>query len=108
MAADGFAGRAAFLRTLLIGVGDGIQDVPGVKLQISEDYRGAYPMLEIMIDKQKLGKSAADVSKQLKSQGIYPRDRYLHRGIVAIHSLNLDTETANLVGERLAAIIRED
>lgn len=108
LATDGFADRAAFLRTLLIGVGDRIQDVPGVRLQITEDYPGAYPMLEITIDEQKLGKSATDVSKQLKLQGIYPRDRYLHRGIVAIHSLNLDTETANLVSKHLAAIIRED
>jgi L-seryl-tRNA(Ser) seleniumtransferase len=105
LATDGFDRKAAYLRTLLQEIGERIQGVPGVALQIAEDYPGAYPMLAITIDEKVLGKSAADISKQLKAEGIYPRERYLHRGVVAIHSLNLDERTAALVGERLAAIL---
>ena len=59
------------------------------------------------IDEQVVGKSAAEVSQRLKNgkPRIYVREKYLRKGIIIIHSINLDEETARTVGERLYSVI---
>jgi len=74
---------------------------------MTEDPECAYPMLEVKIDGQIVGRSAAEVSQRLKDgePRIYERDRYFHQRLVIIHSINLDEEIARVVGERLYTAI---
>lgn len=95
-----FAKRAEHLRQLLEGIGTRLDGIAGVEMRMSEG-KDIYPMLEMKIDEQVLGKSAAEVCKRLKNGGIYIREPGLHKGTVFISSINLDEEMARVVGERL-------
>jgi len=54
-----------------------------------------------------LGKTANEVVKELKKNRIYPREYKMYQEQFYIHSLNLDEEIANLVGDRLLIILKE-
>jgi D-glucosaminate-6-phosphate ammonia-lyase len=100
---EGFAKKVEQLRLLLQGISVRFRGVPGIEVRITEDYPGGYPMLEVKLEESKVGRIAADVSERLKKcdPPIYTRERYLHKGIVIIHSVNLDEETADVVGQNL-------
>jgi D-glucosaminate-6-phosphate ammonia-lyase len=98
---EGFAAKAEGLRGLLTGIGEQINDIAGVELSMSEDYKGAYPMLEVKLNQELIGKTAAQVAAELANAGIYVRDKALDQGVVIIHSLNLNAELAQYVGECL-------
>ncbi len=102
-----FAKRAEYLRQLLEGIGTRLDGIAGVEMRITEDPRGRYPMLEVKIDEKVVGRSVAEVSQRLKDgePSIYERDRYERKERVVIHSVNLDEETAKIVGERLYTAI---
>lgn len=102
-----FAKRAEHLRQLLEGIKTRVGDVAGVEVRMTEDGKGGYPILEVKIDEQAVGKSAAEVSQRLKDgePSIYVRDKYLHKGLVIINSINLDEEIARVVGEHLYTAI---
>ena len=101
------AQEAEHLRQLLGDIAARLEGIVGVEVRITEDYKGGSPQLEVKIDEQIVGKSAAEVSQRLKNgkPRIYVRERYLRKGIIIIHSINLDDETAKIVGERLYSII---
>jgi len=102
-----FTKRAEHLRQLLKGIGTRLEGIAGAEVRMTEDRKGAYPTLEVKIDEQVVGRSAAEVSQRLRDgkPSIYVRDRYLHRGLVIIHSINMDEEIARIVGERLYTAI---
>jgi len=56
-------------------------------------------MLKVKIDEKIVGKSAARVRKERKDHRIYIRDRYLHRGLDLVHSINMDEEVARILDE---------
>jgi D-glucosaminate-6-phosphate ammonia-lyase len=91
------------LRLLLEGIAVRLQGVAGVEVEMTEDYPGSHPTLEVRLDELKLGRSAAEVSQRLKDGDppIYVRESYLHRGVLIIHSVNLKEEWADIVGQRL-------
>jgi len=98
-----FVKKAEHLRLLLEGIAVRFEGVYGVEARTTEDYPRGYSMLEVKIDKAKLGRSATDVVLRLKNgvPPIYTRERYLQKGLVIIHSVNLDEETARIVGQNL-------
>jgi len=102
-----FAKKAEHLRQLLEGIGTRLDGIAGVEVRMTEDPECAYPMLEVKIDGQIVGRSAAEVSQRLKDgePRIYERDRYFRNRLVIIHSINLDEEIARVVGERLYTAI---
>jgi len=102
-----FAKKAEHLRQLLEGIGTRLDGIAGVEVRMTEDPECAYPMLEVKIDGQIVGRSAAEVSQRLRDgePRIYERDRYFHNRLVIIHSINLDEEIARVVGERLYTAI---
>lgn len=102
-----FTKRAEYLRQLLEGIGTRLDGIAGVEMRMTEDPRGKYPMLEVKIDEKVVGRSVAEVSQRLKDgePSIYERDRYERKEQIVIHSVNLDEETAKIVGERLYTAI---
>jgi len=101
---EAFAKRTERLRELLWTIGKRVKGINGVELRITED-KGAYPMLEVKLDEKKSGKTAAEVAKRLRNEGIYVRDMLLTRGLILIHSINMDEDIARIVAERLYAVI---
>ncbi len=103
-----FAKREEHLRQLLAGIGARLEGIAGVEMRVTEGYsKGGHPMLEVKIDEPVAGRSAAEVFQRLRDgePSIYLGDRYLHRGLVLINSINLDEEMAGIVSEHLHAAI---
>jgi len=98
-----FVKKTEQLRLLLEGIAARLHGVAGVEVRMTEDFPRAYPVLEIKLDESKIGRSAAEVAQRLKDGDppIYTRERYLHRGLLIIHSINLHKEIADIVGQRL-------
>lgn len=98
-----FVKKAEQLRLLLEGIAARLHGVAGVEVRMTEDFPRAYPVLEIKLDESKIGRSAAEVAQRLKDGDppIYTRERYLHRGLLIIHSINLHKEIADIVGQKL-------
>lgn len=98
-----FVKKTEQLRLLLEGIAARLHGVAGVEVRMTEDFPGAYPVLEIKLDESKIGRSAAEVAQRLKDGDppIYTRERYLHRGLLIIHSINLHKEIADIVGQKL-------
>jgi len=95
------------LRLLLEGIAVQLQGVAGVEVEMTEDYPGSHPTLEVRLDELKLGRSAAEVSQRLREGDppIYVREWYLHRGVLIIHSVNLKEKWADIVGQRLYMVV---
>lgn len=91
------------LRLLLERIAVGLQGVAGVEITMTEDYPGGYPMLQVRLPESKLGKSAFEVSQRLKDGDppIHIRESYLYKGLLIIHSVNLNEERTHIVAERL-------
>ena len=104
-----FTKRAEDLRQLLEGIGTRLDGIAGVEMRMTEDRHPAYPILEVKINEQVVGRSIAEVSQRLKDgePGIYDRDIFVHKGLVIIDSINLDEETARIVGEHLYTAITD-
>ena len=98
-----FVKKAEQLRLLLEGIAARLRGVAGVEVRMTEDFPRAYPVLEIKLDESKIGRSAAEVAQRLKDGDppIYTRERYLHKGMLIIHSINLHKEIADIVGQKL-------
>ena len=98
-----FVKKAEQLRLLLEGIAARLHGVAGVEVRMTEDFPRAYPVLEIKLDESKIGRSATEVAQRLKDGDppIYTRERYLHRGLLIIHSINLHKEIADIVGQKL-------
>lgn len=103
-----FQEKADYLRTLLNKIASRINGIDGIGTQLTEEYENAYPMLMIKVDPDKLGKTAADVVSELQTERIFARDNHTGRGILYIHSLNLDEKTTQTVGETLYNILRKE
>lgn len=84
-----------------------LENISGLEFNFTDDYPGAYPMLEVKIDEHTVNKSAYQVCQMLKKckPAIYARKLRVKDGIVIVHSLNLNDEIAEYVGERIAAVI---
>lgn len=98
-----FVKKTEQLRLLLEGIAARLHGVAGVEVRMTEDFPRAYPVLEIKLDESKIGRSATEVAQRLKDGDppIYTRERYLHRGLLIIHSINLHKEIADIVGQKL-------
>ncbi|MBA7666771.1 D-glucosaminate-6-phosphate ammonia lyase [subsurface metagenome] len=95
------------LRQLLEDIATRLEGIAGVEVRMTEYHKGGYPMLEVKINEQVAGRSAAEVSQRLKYRepSIYVREMYLYRGIIIVDPISLDEETAKVVGERLYTAI---
>lgn len=98
-----FVKKTEQLRLLLEGIAARLHGVAGVEVRMTEDFPRAYPVLEIKLDESKIGRSAAEVAQRLKDGDppIYTRERYLYKGLLIIHSINLHKEIADIVGQKL-------
>jgi len=94
------------LTRLLVGIEAGLKDVMGVATKITKGSCD-YPILEVEINEKVVGKSATEVARELENgkPRIYSNHKYLQRGIVYIHSVNIDEAVARIVGERLSEVI---
>jgi L-seryl-tRNA(Ser) seleniumtransferase len=99
--------RRSYLQGLLQTMQKRLENISGLEFNLTDDYPGAYPMLEVKIDEHTVGKSAYQVCEMLKKckPAIYARKLLVKNGIVIVHSLNLNDEIAEHVGERIAAAI---
>jgi len=95
-----FAERVKHLRELLWSVNAHVKCIDGVELRMTDD-KGAYPMLEVKIDENVVGASAAKIYQRLKEKGVYVRDMQLNKGLIHIHSININEEVARIVSEHL-------
>ncbi len=109
---ENVAKRVGHLRQLLGGIEARLASIAGVEMRMTTDNMGdkgggEYPVLEVRIDKQAVGRGAAEVSQRLKDgePSIYAYDRLTHKGLVYINSINLDEEIARTVGERFYTAI---
>lgn len=102
------AQKAEYSKQLLEGIQARLKGMAGVEVGIAEGISG-YPMLEVKIDEMIAGQSAYEVARKLRDRDpsiyIENRDRYLQKGLVVIHSINMDEEVARIVGDRLYAAI---
>jgi len=94
------------LRSLLEDIAAPLHGVAGIKLNIGDNsYENhiRYPMLEVKLDKSKVGRSAAEVSQGLKNgdPSIYTVEQHLNKGVLLVDSTNLTEETAKIVRQRL-------
>lgn len=67
-----------------------------------------YPVLEVRrIDEQGVRKSATGITRELENgkPSIYVNHKYLQKGVMFIHSVNMDEEIVRIVRERLYAAI---
>lgn len=102
------AKKAEYSKQLLEGIQARLKGTAGVEVGIAEGICG-YPMLKVKLDEKIVGQSAYDVARKLKegdpSIYIENRDRYLQKGLVVIHSINMDEGVARIVGDRLYGAI---
>ena len=65
-------------------------------------------MLDIRVDEAALGKSAYTIAEMLRSgiPPIYVGELRLMEGSLLIHPANLDTESADLIIERLVFLLK--
>jgi len=105
---DKFKQKTEYLRSLLSKISSLVKDIEGVEIQMSEEYKNAYPMLMVKIDEKKLGKSANDVVKELEDSNIFPRDNYKDGGFFYLHSLNMNEKISKIVGEKLFHILKKN
>ncbi len=82
-----------------------IRDIDGIKVAITTD-KGVYRMLEIEIDEQLVGMNAASVYQTLKRDNIFLRDMRVQYGVVHVHSVNLRASDADLIADKLVALLR--
>ncbi len=94
------------LTRLLVGIEADLKDVVGVATKITKGSCD-YPVLEVEINEKVVGKSATEVARELENgkPRVYSNHKYLQRGIVYIHSVNMDEGIARIVGERLRMTI---
>jgi len=98
--------RIEHLRQLLEPIKVRLEGVAGLEMELI-DRKDTYPSLEIKIDEQVVGKSAAEVSQRLRNgkPHIYVNSMYLYRGAIGISSINLDGERAKIASECLYEVI---
>jgi len=101
-----FAVRTKHQRQMLESIRLRLEDIAGLEMMITEA-GNVHPLLEIKIEEQITGKSAAEVSKKLKdgTPSILVGDMYLHRGVISISTINMDEEIAGILSDRLYAAI---
>lgn len=93
--------KSAYYRKKLGDIADRIKDLRGVTAGLSGGYPAGCPMLDIDIDASAAGIGASEVSERLRQDRIYVRETRKSDGRLAIHSINLDDESAVFVADRL-------
>lgn len=105
---EDFAKRAEHLRQLLNGIGARLEGIAGIEARVTEGYyKGGHPLLEMKIDEQVAGQSAAEISQRLRDgePSIYLGEKFLRKGLLLVNSINMDKEMAKIVGEHLHKVI---
>jgi D-glucosaminate-6-phosphate ammonia-lyase len=94
--------------TCLRTVAAGLADLPGVETRLNgmpdED---RFPVLEVRLDKDRLGLTAFEASRRLKtgSPAVYVHEGGLHQGVLVLLALGLDDRSADPLLERLRAVL---
>jgi len=103
---DKFIKKIGYLIKLLESIRARLDGVTGLEMELT-DTKDYYPSLVIKIDEQAVGKSAAEVSQELKDGKpcIYVGDMHLHLGIIRINSVNMDEEKTKITSERLYTVL---
>jgi len=100
------AQKTEYSKQSLEGIQARLKGIAGLEIEMAEGICG-YPMLKVKIDEIIAGQSAYDVALKLRdgdpSIYIENRDRYLQKGLVVVHSINMDEDVARIVGDRLHA-----
>jgi len=91
----------------LEALADDIGDTPGLRPcilgAIDED---RFPILEIAVDEQRLGLTAFQIARRLKSgtPSVYVGEGRLHEGVLVLHAIGLDDAQIRPLGERLREV----
>ena len=96
------------LRLLLEPIVERLQGISGMEVERSERPPGGFPVLNIRIDRLKVGQSAAEILQRLRKGE--PPIYFFARGVevtgeFTIISCSLNEEQANIVAERLYAAV---
>ena len=97
----------AYLRS----VADGLVDVPGVQAQlvggVAED---RFPMLELALDEARLGVTAFEVSRRLRTgtPPVYVNENRLQQGTLILHALGLEERLIEPLRQRLRDVLAPD
>ncbi len=103
-----FAALSATRLELVRLIQDNLTELPGVQVQLCDDEEQHYPVLQVTVEPDAIGRSALDVVRTLKSgePGICFDETEVEQGVIYIDSLNLESqETAAMVGTRLRAAL---
>lgn len=97
-----FTKKLEYLSHLLENIKVYLEGIAGVVMRITEG-SCSYPILEVKIDEKVARRSATEVAQRLENgePSIYANHKYVQRGIIVIHSVNMDEAVARIVGERL-------
>jgi len=86
-----------------------LHGVPGVEAKViwTEYVPGGEPVLEVRLDKSKLGQDAFEVSQRLieGDPRIYVGEKLLPKDVLTISPVNLNEERARIVADRLQAAL---
>ena len=86
-----------------------LHGVPGVEAKViwTEYVPGGEPVLEVRLDKSKLGQDAFEVSQRLieGDPRIYVGEKLLPKDVLTISPVNLNEERARIVSDRLQAAL---
>jgi L-seryl-tRNA(Ser) seleniumtransferase len=90
-------------RPRLEGIAASLEGVPaGCRLVVPDDAE-CFPLLEIAVDEQTLGRSAFEVCRRLRqgSPPVYVGQGRLHQARLIVHPMHLDEESARTLARRL-------
>jgi L-seryl-tRNA(Ser) seleniumtransferase len=99
------AETSAQFKSLLRVISTRIENINGVTTKITGGYPEAFPVLDITIDEASAGISANEASSRLRKEHIFVRETYAGEGRLIIHPINLNDDSAALIGGRLEAAI---
>jgi len=91
------------LRLLLEPIVKCLQGISGVQVEITEVPPGGYPVINMKVDRFRLGRSAMEVVQRLTDgrPPIYVLAEDVSRGEFVINSCNLDEAQGSIIAERL-------
>ena len=107
MLAEGrYDGDYEVQRGYLEYVADGLSGLPAEPRVVVPPGEG-YPMLHLVLDAGALGRSAFNVSEQLKrgDPGVFVNERLLDQETLVIHPLNLDQASTEALTRQLRAVL---
>ena len=89
-------------------IADGLSGLPvEPQIDLPEDDGEGYPILDLLLDTEALGRSAFDISQELKrgEPGVFVQEKLLVEDTLTVHPLNLDQARTETLTARLRQVL---